>query len=306
MVWLVRHRRGRVLLAVVVLVAVAVAVPRRVFAPGWPPRDWVFVACDVGQGDALVLATGRPGRAVVVDVGADPAALDRCLDGLGVERVPLVVLSHLHADHVAGLSAVFEGRRVGAVAVGPGREPGWAWRRVVRETGEHDVPLVTVGASDTLTWPGLRLDVLGPHWIPAAQRGASTEPGAADPGADGTGVNNTSLVVRATTRAGRILLTGDVEPTAQADLLAAGADLGADVLKVPHHGSPAVLDRFLTKVGPRIAVVSVGDNSYGHPHASTLRTLRRAGTLVARTDTSGTVAVVADDGHPALVRRGPR
>ncbi len=305
-VWLVRHRRGRVLLAVVVLVAVAVSVPRRVLAPGWPPRDWVFAACDVGQGDALVLATGRPGRAVVVDVGAEPAALDRCLDGLGVDRVPLVVLSHLHADHVAGLPAVFEGRQVGAVAVGPGREPGWAWRRVVRETGERHVRLVTVGAADTLTWSGLRLDVLGPHWIPAAQRGAGTEPGAAEAGADGTAVNNTSLVVRATTRAGRILLTGDVEPTAQADLLAAGADLGADVLKVPHHGSPAVLDRFLTAVRPRIAVVSVGDNSYGHPHPATLRTLRRAGTLVARTDTSGTVAVVADDGDPALVRRGRR
>ena len=70
--------------------------------PGWPAAGWVLAMCDVGQGDALVLRAG-PGAGVVVDAGPDPAAVDRCLDRLDVERVPLVVLTHFHADHVDGL-----------------------------------------------------------------------------------------------------------------------------------------------------------------------------------------------------------
>ncbi|OEV19857.1 hypothetical protein AN220_28260, partial [Streptomyces nanshensis] len=74
---------------------------------GWPPAGWRMVACDVGQGDALVLALdgerGGAAGAVVVDAGPEPDAVDRCLRDLGVRSVPLVVLTHFHADHVAGL-----------------------------------------------------------------------------------------------------------------------------------------------------------------------------------------------------------
>ena len=71
--------------------------------PGWPPDGWVFAACDVGQGDALALRAG-PRSAVVVDAGPDPRAVDACLRRLGVERVPLLVLTHFHADHVDGVA----------------------------------------------------------------------------------------------------------------------------------------------------------------------------------------------------------
>ncbi|EIE98310.1 ComEC/Rec2 family competence protein [Saccharomonospora glauca] len=291
----VRYRRTRSLLVLVVVVVVALTVSTRVWAPGWPPDRWVLVACDVGQGDGLVLATGEPGRVVVVDTGPDPALLDRCLDRLDVERVPLVVLTHLHADHVGGLASVFDGRAVGAVAVGPGRSPAWAWDDVLRVTTARGVPMVELTAGDRLTWPELRLDVLAPT--------APVAPPTED--ADGTAVNNGSVVLRATTPAGRVLLTGDVELAAQADLLAAGEDLRADVLKVPHHGSRYTLPTFLTAVSPRVAVTSVGaDNSYGHPSSVTLRALAEAGALVARTDTGGDTAVVLDEGELAVVARG--
>ena len=76
----------------------------------------MFAACDVGQGDALVLRAG-PGSAVVVDAGPDPRAVDGCLRRLGVERVPLLVLTHFHADHVDGLAGVLRRRDVGEVEV---------------------------------------------------------------------------------------------------------------------------------------------------------------------------------------------
>ncbi|NIS28784.1 MAG: MBL fold metallo-hydrolase, partial [Actinobacteria bacterium] len=65
-------------------------------------RGWVMVACPVGQGDAFVIATGD-GAAMVVDAGPDPGAVDRCLDDLGVNHVPLLVLTHFHRDHVDGV-----------------------------------------------------------------------------------------------------------------------------------------------------------------------------------------------------------
>jgi competence protein ComEC len=290
-----RRRRLRMLVAAVLVVVLLVLVPVRVVAPSWPPAGWAAVACDVGQGDAEVLGTGEQGRAVVVDTGPEPGPVDECLDRLGIDRVPLIVLSHLHADHVGGLSSVFEGRSVGAVAVGPGRSPDWAWRQVSEVAAREGVPLLELSVGQELDWPGLTLDVLGPRYVPARPMNAQ----------DGTGINNSSVVLRASTAAGRMLLTGDVELAAQADLLASGADLHADVLKVPHHGSRYSLPPFLDAVGARLALVSVGaGNPYGHPSRTTLDTLGAAGALVTRTDTDGDTAVVPDPAGPAVVRRG--
>ena len=98
-----RSPRFRALLAAVVLGLALVLVPTRVVPPGWPPAGWAMVACDVGQGDALVLATGQPGWVVLVDAGPEDGPVDGCLDRLGVRGLALVVLSHLHADHIGGL-----------------------------------------------------------------------------------------------------------------------------------------------------------------------------------------------------------
>src|SRR5690606_34261780 len=157
-----RFRGVRLAVTLAVIGTTLFLVPTRVLAPVWPPNGWVLVACDVGQGDGLVLATGERDRAVVVDTGPDPAAFDRCLDRLGVNRIPLVVLTHLHADHVGGLSAVFDGRAVGGVAVGPGLTPEWAWRSVVDLTADRGIPLVRLTAGDRLVWRDLRIDVLAP------------------------------------------------------------------------------------------------------------------------------------------------
>ncbi len=288
----VRYRRVRLVMALLVVGALLVFVPVRVFAPAWPPRDWAMVECDVGQGDAVVLATAEPGRAVVVDTGPEPGPVDECLHRLAVERIPLLVLSHLHADHIGGLASVFDGRSVGAVAVGPGRAPEWAWRQVAAEARNQEVPLVELNPGERMDWPGLTLDVLGPRYVPA--RSASPQ--------DGTTINNSSVVLRAQTPAGRVLLTGDVELAAQSDLLAGIGDLKAEVLKVPHHGSRYSSPAFLAAVMPRVALVSVGaGNTYGHPSKSTMDTLAALGALVTRTDVDGDTAVVTGT---AIVRRG--
>jgi competence protein ComEC len=288
---LLRLRRIRTLLAAALVGVVLVLVPVRVAAPGWPATGWAVVACDVGQGDAVVLATADEDRAVLVDTGPDPGPVAACLRRLGIRRIPLLVLSHLHADHVGGLTAVLADRSVGAVAIGSSREPGWAWEEVRRLTKAAQVELVELTAGQRLDLPGLALEVLGP-----LRKGADDT---------NTAINDSSLVLRAHTGAGRVLLTGDIELAGQADLLGTHVDIGADVLKVPHHGSRFSSPEFLAKVRPRIALVSVGaGNRYGHPNGPVVDALAGQGALVLRTDRDGDTAVLGGPEGPRVVRRG--
>ncbi|WP_309136426.1 ComEC/Rec2 family competence protein [Nocardioides campestrisoli] len=267
------------LLCLAVLLAVVVPRPIR----GWPPPGWLLVACDVGQGDALVVRSG-PGSAVVVDAGPEPAAADRCLDRLGVREVSLLVLTHYHQDHVGGLSGVLDGRRVAQVWASPLADPPEGAAEVAR----------TLGAAGLQALPAPYLEI---HQVGAA----SVQPVWPGPGlplvvADGDGANDASVVLLVEVDGVRLLLTGDIEPPAQAGLGRAVAGLRVDVLKVPHHGSRAQDMEFLTSLGARVALVPVGeDNGYGHPAPELLAALTERGTRVLRTDTSGDLAVVQVD-----------
>lgn len=314
---LVRAPRTRPLVVAAVLGLALVLVPTRLIPPGWPPEGWVLVACDVGQGDALVLATGRPGAAVLVDAGPDPGLVDDCLDRLGVEVLELIVISHLHADHFGGLAGATRGRAVSGIAVGPVRDPAWALAEVADQATAAGVTLLSLTTGHRLAWPSLVLEVLGPSavndrtdpdatgtvWDGAVGNVDSTVVDAAVGQADGTVVNDGSLVIRATTPAGTILLTGDIELAAQADLVSKGVSLRADVLKMPHHGSRYTSPDFLDAVSPRAVLVSVGaDNRYRHPDRGLLEALERAGAQVRRTDLAGDIAITSPG--PAMVTRG--
>ncbi|ORL81899.1 ComEC/Rec2 family competence protein [Prescottella equi] len=277
----------RMLLAVAVGVA-AVWVPTRFHQPGWPASGWALVACDVGQGDGLVLSAGGR-RAVVVDAGPEPGPMDRCLRRLGIDEIPLLVVTHLHADHYGGLDAVLHGRSVGAVAIGPASLPEGGFRFVSAAASRADVPLVRLAAGRQLTVGAVRITVLGPL-LPEPRTPAAAEDGA----------NDASLVLMAETVAGRLLLTGDVEEDGQRALLRSKIPLRADVLKVPHHGSRTTSPEFLDAVRPRVALVSVGaDNTFGHPNPGILQRLAALGAVTVRTDRDGDVAV-ARSGSGAL------
>jgi competence protein ComEC len=287
---LVRRASRRMAAASAAGVLVAVAGLQTV-APSWPPPGWFLVACDVGQGDAVVLNVGG-GSAVVVDAGPEPATVDRCLDDLDVDRVPLVLLTHLHADHVDGLPGVLRGRSVGVVEIGPLDDPEQQRDDVVGQAREAEVPVQRAALGEERTVGPLRWVVLAPA---RPYRGTSSDP------------NNSSLVLRLRVGTTTVLLTGDIEPAAQQDLLDRGVDVRAQVLKVPHHGSDHQNPAFLDAVGASVALTSVGaGNAYGHPSAGTIARLIHDGARSFRTDLDGDVALVHRDGRLGAVGRHGR
>ncbi|MDO0915025.1 ComEC/Rec2 family competence protein [Streptomyces sp. DT2A-34] len=246
---------------------------------GWPPPGWRFAMCDVGQGDATVLAAGE-GTGVVVDAGPDPTLVDRCLRTLGITRIPLVVLTHFHADHVAGLPGVLRGRTVGAIETTGHEAPVDQVEFVRREAAARRIPVTRAAAGEERRTGALSWQVVWPPAHPALAP-------------DGPNDASVTLLVRS---AGlRLLLLGDLEPPAQRALLRspAGALLGGvDVLKVAHHGSAYQDPELIRRAAPRLALISCGeDNPYGHPAPGTVAALRAQGAVVLRTDEDGALAV---------------
>jgi competence protein ComEC len=276
--------RRRWLCAVAVIAMVVVCL-RPLALPGWPPPGWLVVSCDVGQGDSTLIRAG-PSAAIVVDTGPDRRHVDRCLDELGITAVPWLVLTHPHADHISGVAGVVDGREVDRLLLPATNVGAVGWRQVAADApGVAQVPagpgLVVSAGQATLT-------------VLAMRPFTTTAAGSADSAEE----NDSSLVMRVDTGGLRIVLGGDVEEAGQSAAVAAGADLRADVLLVPHHGSGHQLPAFLQAVGERVALFSVGlDNDYGHPAARTVAAVTATGARVFRTDRNGSAALWLDGGQ---------
>lgn len=250
-----------------------------------PPPSVTFL--DVGQADAIVIETPR-GGVWLVDAGTPGAARSTVVNWLrarGVNRLRGIVLTHGDADHAGGASWLLERFRTCRLIVPCGIDE--AGQEAMATARRLSIPVVEVLPGDRMAWDEARVDVL--HGTDCKQD-ASAE--------DNTG----SLVLRLRMADATMLLAGDADGAAEAEVMASVPDLRADLLKVAHHGSrTSTCETWLSRVRPSVAVISAGrQNRFGHPHPDTLERLERLPARVFRTDLDGHVRVEAVAGRLRL------
>ena len=270
-----RTSAGLLLAAVVGVVAGVGALSS--IAGRWTlPERWGVLACDVGQGDAVLVRSA--GSVALIDTGPDPEALERCLARVGIDQIDLLVLTHFDSDHVGGAAGVAD--RVTTVVHGPIGSADAERVRAAFEKQGADTLLARPGMQGTLGTASWRV-----LWPPADSRAFPAG-------------NDASVVLDI--RGGGLptsLFLGDLSASPQTALAASGApDPPYDLVKVAHHGSADQDTRLYALADPAAALVTVGaDNSYGHPRAEILGPLHDLGATVARTDTQGVIALWRTD-----------
>lgn len=240
---------------------------------------------DVGQGDAIFIQTPQ-GQQILIDGGPSPTTILAAL-GRGLpfwdRSLDLVILTHPEEDHLTGLIPVLERYKIGQILHSgqPGTTPAYTrWQELIEQKGIEIQPAQA----------GMQIDLGGGLWLDVLHPGAELMAGT------DSDVNNNSVVVRLVMGEASFLFTGDIEEEAEETILASGQALASTVLKVPHHGAGTSSSaRFLERVRPQLAVISVGrDNRFGHPSPETLQRLEKRRISILRTDQNGTIEVVTD------------
>ncbi len=275
-------RRLRAAAFAVVVVAVSLAGAHLVLtgplATATTPEGWAIAACDVGQGDALLVRS--EGEIALIDTGAEPAPVEGCLRSLGVERIDLLVLTHFDLDHVGGVEAVRG--RVGTVLHGPIGEPADQW--MLDDLAAAGATLVDAAA-------GMRGELGAASWrVLWPRRDSLAFPAG----------NDASVVMEfGGGEVPRAVFLGDLAATPQRMLLGSGQLRGSyPVVKVAHHGSADQDPGLYEALHPVVGLFSAGaDNDYGHPRRETIDILAAAGAHVLRTDEQGRILLGLHEGE---------
>lgn len=260
--WVLRYRTLRPPLLVAVALFIVINLSH-----GGRPAGASVVFLDIGQGDAI-LVFGSHGEVILLDGGPDPSELMAGLRRYDVDHIDLLILSHPHADHLAGFLGVIERFEVGSFWHSGSPESGPQFDQLERVLSGNGVPIAIPPPHGRFAVGDVQIEVFGP-----LRRYDN--------------LNDQSIVLRLTVAGTSILLAGDAEALAQHEL----GVIPSDILKVPHHGSATNDPDWLVASQATTAVIMVGDNSFGHPDPLVLQTLTGAGMKVWRTDLDGDVVI---------------
>ena len=239
---------------------------------------------DIGQGDAILIKTPY-GQNVLIDGGPDNTIIKRLSENLPWwdRKIDLMILTHPHDDHVAGLNDVIKRYQVkkilytGVVHNSPAY---LNWLELIKNS---HIPLVIIDRPQVITLGNdCQLDILYPH---SSLLGKGVD-----------NLNNSSIVAKLIYGKTKFLLTGDIEIEVEQELISSKVDLTAQVMKACHHGSDTSNSKeFLQAVKPEIVIMQVGtDNQFGHPSRRVIKRLERIGARVFRNDLDGTVKLVSN------------
>ncbi len=288
---------NRKLRRAVLFIAAAGVVAAVAFGPElsrlWTPKPrFTITFFDVGQGDSALVRDNR-GDDILIDGGPGPglaAKLGRYLP-FGDDSLEKVVLTHPHADHADGLLEIFDHYRVEELVLTGVVYDSGGYEALLHAAKERKVPVRIVATSTSFDLGPLRFETLWPLENLEGARIANDSPGR------GGGINDTSIVLRASCGSVKALFMGDASTAVEKSLLARDAVSSSTILKVGHHGSRYSTGRdFLAAVRPEYAVVSVGKNNrYGQPALQTELRLKESGAKVFRTDQAGDISFSSTD-----------
>lgn len=236
---------------------------------------------DVGQGDAILLRDDT-GFDILIDGGKSSAGptVVAYIRNLAVDDIDVMIASHADADHIGGLIDVLEAGDIPVQAVLYNGYPGTTqtWIDFQTSVTNAGLALSPIQFPAEYSWGSMDVFVLNPP------------SGLTDPDQ-----NDASVVLRIAFTDIDFMLTGDIDSTIEANVIARGTPIASEILKVPHHGSSySSSTDFLTAVNAEVAVIQVGVNSYGHPAQDTLSRLISAGAEIFRTDLDGTIVIQSD------------
>jgi len=260
-----------------------------------PDANLHLIACDVGQGDAIlaiykntqVLIDGGPGEEILDCIGKHVPFWDR--------EIELVVLTHPQVDHYGGLIEVFKRYKVDTFLANGLDSSASSYQVLKNAVGGNGSRVVSPREGMALRVGMIYLDILAPSQRLLEGQAPNSQTnilGAFDSKRD---ANDFSIV--AILRLGEFdaLLTGDISPQEIPEILAGGRMHDVEYIKVPHHGSKNGLTLDLLEAStPEMAVISVGKNNYGQPSQETLTMLKDKGVKIFRTDELGDIEVVSD------------
>lgn len=242
---------------------------------GFEKTDMVFV--DVGQGDCLHIKAG--GKNLLIDGGGSfnynvgKSTLKPYLLKNGVTKIDMAIATHLHTDHYQGLKELSQAYRIKKLGVYEANSVNENHLKKEFKTDE----ILYLAAGDVINMGrNVSVEVLSPD------RGNPL---------DEKDENKNSLVLRVNVKGSSVLMTGDIDEKGEKSLIA-DTDIKTDILKIAHHGSRySSCEKFIAVAAPKIAVIQVGKNTYGHPSEEVIKRLEEHKITVLRNDEQGAVGI---------------
>jgi competence protein ComEC len=287
--------RSLLLVAMCLVIVSIPIIQHRISMEG--PLCFDFIS--VGQGDSILITKGP--HAVLIDAGPAQTGFDMGrhvvaphLLARGIDALDLVIVTHMHPDHVGGIPYLLERFPIKEVWTNAHQSDNPNFQEIVRITKEKSIPIKSVSLGDSLHLGSLAIDVLGPLAQIDAQKNKLD-------------MNMQSVVVLAGDSGMKGLFMGDSDMFGELIIAHLQNDINADILKVSHHGGQrSCLDPFLDEVRPKIAVISCGlNNVYGDPSTESLMRLNKRGIKTYRTDQHGEIMITSlspgfevKSGHP--------
>lgn len=236
---------------------------------------------DVGQGDSQlivlpdgvkILIDGGPSKEILFELGEILTPTDRYID--------LVMITHSQLDHYGGVKDLIDRYQVGTFIFNGEEGVGKSWKEFRESLQEKEIPIIVLGGGDNIQHADEVINILSPDDDLLAHKD----------------LNEGSIVAKLVGEDVEILFTGDIGFEAEKVLLEK-YDMDIDVLKVAHHGSRYSTGiSFLNEATPLISIIGVGENRFGHPTEGSLQRLTSIGSTIYRTDQSGRIELILEDG----------